>query len=98
MAAFNEIVYRYEYERAVREGHLVDYDVMAVKSDVRMKGIFLKEGEQIGVVNPESGAEQLDLIEDEREFPSTEIEERITSPDSNRKILGEVRNWAQRPA
>lgn len=94
MASFNEIIYRYEYERAVREGFLVDYDVVAVKSDVRMKGIFLKEGEQVGVVSPESGAEQLDLIEDEREFPSTEIEEKITSPDSNRKILEEVKNWA----
>ena len=32
---FREIVYRYEYERAVREGFLVDYDVVNVKSDVR---------------------------------------------------------------
>jgi len=95
MAAFKEIVYRYEYERAVREGFLVDYDVVAVKSNVRMNGIFLKEGEQVGVVNPESGAEKLDLIEGEREFPTTEIEEKITSPDSNRKILEEVNKWAQ---
>ena len=95
MAAFKEIVYRYEYERAVREGFLVDYDVVAVKSNVRMNGIFLKEGEQVGMVNPESGAEQLDLIEDEREFPTTEIEEKITSPDSNRKILEEINKWAR---
>lgn len=95
MAAFKEIVYRYEYERAVREGFLVDYDVVAVKSNVRMNGIFLKQGEQVGMVNPESGAEQLDLIEDEREFPTTEIEEKVTSPDSNRKILDEVKKWAQ---
>ena len=27
-------MFRYEYERAVREGHLVDYNVAAVKSDV----------------------------------------------------------------
>jgi type I restriction enzyme R subunit len=94
MAAFNEIIYRYEYARAVREGFLVDYDVIAVKSDVRMQGVFLKQGEQVGVVNPESGAEQLDLIEDERAFPSAEVEAKVTSPDSNRKILEEVRNWA----
>ena len=49
---FREVVFRYEYERAVREGHLVDYNVMAVKSDVRMKGIFLQEGEQVGLINP----------------------------------------------
>ena len=94
-AYFKDIVYRYEYERAVREGHLVDYDVIAVKSDVRVNGIFLKEGEQVDVVNPESGAKQLDLLEDERQFDSTKIEREITSPDSNKKILEEVRKWAE---
>jgi type I restriction enzyme, R subunit len=93
MAMFKEITYRYEYERAVREGYLVDYDTVAVKSHVRMHGIFLKEGEQVDVVNPVSGAQQLDLLEDEREFPSAEIEEKITSPDSNRKILEEIKKW-----
>ena len=57
MAYFKDIVYRYEYERAVREGFLVDYDVVAVNSDVRMNGIFLNEGEQIEVVNPVSGCQ-----------------------------------------
>lgn len=94
MAMFKEITYRYEYERAVREGHLVDYNPVAVKSHVRMHGIFLKQGEQVEVVNPVSGAQQLDLLEDEREFPSTDIEAKITSPDSNRKILEEIKKWA----
>jgi type I restriction enzyme R subunit len=94
-AYFKDIVYRYEYERAIREGHLVDYDVVAVKSNVRVNGIFLKEGEQVGVVNPESGAQQLDLLEDERQFDSTKIEREITSPDSNKKILEEVKKWAE---
>ncbi len=94
-AYFKDIVYRYEYERAVREGHLVDYDVIAVKSDVRVNGIFLKEGENVAVVNPESGAKQLDLLEDERQFDSTKVEREITSPDSNKKILQEVKKWAE---
>ncbi len=94
-AYFKDIVYRYEYERAVREGYLVDYDVVAVKSNVRVNGIFLKEGEQVGVVNPESGAKQLDLLEDERQFDSTQLEREITSPDSNKKILEEVKKWAE---
>jgi type I restriction enzyme R subunit len=91
---FKDIVYRYEYERAVREGFLVDYDVVAVKSNVRMNGVFLQEGEQVEVVNPESGAKQLDLLEDERQFDSTEVEQKITAPDSNKKILEEVKRWA----
>ena len=94
-AYFKEIVYRYEYERAVRESHLVDYDVVAVNSNVRMNGIFLKEGEQVGIVDAKSGAQQLDLLEDERQFDSSKVELEITSPDSNRKILQEFKKWAE---
>lgn len=91
---FRDIVFRYEYERAVREGYLVDYDVVAVHSDVRMKGVFLKEGEEVTSVDTESGAQQLDLLEDERAFDASEVEQRVTAPDSNRKILEEVKHYA----
>lgn len=94
-AYFKDIVYRYTYEQAVREGHLVDYDVVAVKSDVRVNGVFLKEGDHVGMVNPESGAQQLDLLEDERQFDSTKVEREITSPDSNKRILEEVKKWTE---
>src|SRR5207245_2977438 len=65
---FKDIVYRYEYERAVREGFLVDYGAVKVKSNVRLQGIFLKEGEEVGVVNPETGSKKMDVPEDERAF------------------------------
>lgn len=93
-AYFNDVVYRYDYSRAVREGYLVDYDAVAIHSDVRLKGLFLKEGERVTRVDPETGAEKLDEIEDEREFASTEVERTVTSPDSNRKILHEIRKHA----
>jgi type I restriction enzyme R subunit len=93
-AYFKDVVFRYEYERAVREGFLVDYDVVSVKSDVRMQGVFLKEGEQVGMVDSQTGARQLDLLEDERQFDTTEVEEKVTSPDSNRKILEEIKKYA----
>jgi type I restriction enzyme R subunit len=95
-AYFENIVYRYEYERAVREGWLVDYDAVAVKSDVRMEGIFLDEGEAVGVIDPDTGRRTEDVLEEEREFDASEIERRITSPDSNKKILEEVRKHALR--
>ena len=94
MAYFENLVYRYEYDRAVREGHLVDYDVVAVRSNVRMNGVFLNEGEQIDQVDPETGTRQLDLLEDERTFDATEVERKITAPDSNRKILEELKAYA----
>lgn len=91
---FQDVVYRYGYEQAVRDGYLVDYDVVAVKSNVRMQGVFLNEGEEVGVVNPKTGAEQMDLLEDERQFDTTEVEEKVTSPDSNRRILEELKTYA----
>jgi type I restriction enzyme, R subunit len=93
-AYFKDVVYRYEYERAVREGFLVDYDVVTIKSDVRMKGVFLTEGEQIGIIDSTSGAEQLDQVEDERQFDTGEIEQKVTAPESNKKILEEIRGYA----
>lgn len=92
-AYFKDVVFRYEFERAVNEGYLVDYDVVTVNSNIRMQGVFLKEGEKVGVVNPETGAKQLDLLEDERQFNLTEIEAKVTSPDSNQKILEEVKKY-----
>jgi len=92
-AYFKDIIYRYEYERAVREGYLVDYDVVAIESGVRMNGIFLPEGEIVDVVDPETGVRSIDALEDEREYAPTDIEEKITSLDSNRKILEEIRNY-----
>ena len=94
VAYFENLVYRYEYDRAVREGHLVDYDVVRVRSNVRMNGVFLGEGEQVDQVDPETGTRQLDLLEDERTFDATDVERKITAPDSNRKIMEELKAYA----
>lgn len=95
MAFFEHLVYQYDYERAVQEGYLVDYDVVRVHSDVRMNGVFLQEGEQIDEVDPATGARQLDLLEDERTFDASQVERDITAPDSNRRILEEVKRYAE---
>lgn len=91
---FSEVVYRYPYERAVREGHLVDYDAVKLRSNVRMNGVFLEEGEEVGLVNTVSGSEQRDYLEDERTFEAPEVEEKVTSPDSNLKIVTELKKYA----
>jgi type I restriction enzyme, R subunit len=93
MAYFENLVYRYDYERAVREGYLVDYDVVRLKSDVRMNGVFLHEGEAIDTVDTESGQQQFDFLEDERVFDTTDIERSITAPDSNLKIINEIKRY-----
>jgi type I restriction enzyme R subunit len=94
VAYFGHPIYRYTVEQAVLDGFLVDYQAIKIKSNVRINGIFLKEGEKVGIKNPETGEELLDTLEDEREFNSEDIERRITSPDSNRKILEEIKKHA----
>jgi len=93
VAYFGNPVYRYTVEQAILDGFLVDYQAVRIKSDVRIKGIFLKEGEKVGLKNPETGAEFIDALEDERGFDSQDVERKITSPDSNRKILEEIRKY-----
>ena len=94
-AYFGDPIYRYEFSRAVSEGYLVDYDAVVINSDVRMKGIFLHEGEQVEIIDPEKGSKFYDRLEDEREFDATDIERKVTSPDSNKKILLEIKKYAE---
>ena len=94
LSLFKEVIYRYTTEEAIFDGWLVDYEAVKIKSDVRMKGAFLKEGEHVGVIDTTTGLETYDQLEDEREFPTEEIEVKITSPDSNRKIIWEIAKYA----
>ncbi len=95
-AFFTNKVYEYGYEQAVRDGHLVDYDAVNIRSEVRMSGLFLHEGENVEVVDPESGLSKMDQLEDERTFETTEIENKITAPESNKKILEEIKKYTDR--
>jgi type I restriction enzyme R subunit len=94
IAFFQDVIYRYTTEQAIQDGYLVDYEAVRVKSDVRIKGVFLKPGEHVGIVDTDTGEEIYDELEDEREFPSEEIEKKITAPESNRKIIKEIAKYA----
>ncbi|MCS7054544.1 MAG: DEAD/DEAH box helicase family protein, partial [Ignavibacterium sp.] len=94
-AYFGYPVFKYSYEQAVLDGYLVDYRAIKIKSEVRINGIFLNEGELVEVIDPETGRKKIDELEDEREFNAEEIEKSITSPDSNRRILEEIKKYAE---
>lgn len=93
-ALFGPPVFRYDVEQAILDGFLVDYEAVAIKSEVRMNGAFLKEGEEVGYIDTSTGKEHRDELEDERQFPSEDIEKRITAPQSNRKIIEEIATYA----
>ena len=92
-AFFKHVVYKYDYERAVREGFLVDYDAIAIQSDITLRGVFLKEGEEVGLVNTETGQLTFETLEDERELPAPTTEIDWTAPDRNRKIIQELKKY-----
>ena len=93
-AYFGKPVYRYTTDKAIEDGFLVDYEPIIIKSNVLMNGAFLKEGEHVGIVDTETGEETYDELEDEREFSSEEIERKITSPETIRKIIEEIAKYA----
>lgn len=91
---FGEPVYRYTVEEAILDGFLVGYDAVKIKSNVRINGVFLKEGEQVGKLDTLNGQLIIEGLEDERAFDSSDIERKITAPDSNRKIVQEIAKHA----
>jgi type I restriction enzyme R subunit len=92
-AYFNDIVYRYEYDRAVREGFLVDYDPVLIQSEITMKGAFLKPGEEVALKDRESGQMKFEFLEDERELPAPAIDMEWAAPDRDRKIVQELAKY-----
>ncbi len=94
VAFFGEPIFRYTVEQGVQDGYLVDYDAVSIHSDVRLKGAFLRPGETVGVIDTTTGEEVFDQLEDERQFSSTDIEQKITAPESNRKIVQEIAKYA----
>jgi type I restriction enzyme R subunit len=96
LAMFKNKVFAYSTEQAVLDGYLVDYDAVKITSDIHINGAFLKEGELVGEVDTTTGAEKLDELEDEREFGASEIESKITSPDSTRKIITAIKTYTDK--
>lgn len=94
VSLFKEPVYRYGVEKGIRDGYLADYKPVKITSNVKMKGVFLEEGEAVARIDTKTGEQILDELEDERHFESTQIEADITVLDTNKKIIEEVAKYA----
>jgi type I restriction enzyme R subunit len=92
-AYFKEIAYRYEYVRAVREGYLVDYDPIVVRSEVSLNGAFLRPGEEVGLQDAATGQLHFEFLEDQRELPAPEIDQQWAAPDRDHRIVQEVAKY-----
>jgi type I site-specific restriction endonuclease len=79
-AYFSHKAFAYGYDQAVKDGYLVDYDAVNVRSDVRMNGVFLKEGDRVEQVDPQTGLSRLDTLSG----PSTRRRSSAGSPHRTR--------------
>lgn len=93
LAFFEQLVYRYEYDRAVRDGFLVDYDPIVIQSDIALRGTFLRPGDEVTFQDRETGQLRLELMEDERELPPSELDDEWAAPDHDRKVVREVAQY-----
>ena len=60
-----------------------------------MNGVFLKEGEQVEHGRPRDRRRSSSTCwKTSAQFDATEVERKVTAPDSNRKILEELKTYA----
>lgn len=90
---FGEPVYRYTVNEAILDGFLAGYDAVKIKSGVLINGVFLKEGEQVGKLDTLSGQLKIEGLEDERQFDASQVERKITVPDTNLKVVKELAKY-----
>jgi type I restriction enzyme R subunit len=90
---FGKTVYQYEYERAVREGYLVDYDAITIQSRVTLQGAFLQPGEIVALQDRRTGRVRFEELEDERPLPAPELEKEWAAPDRDRKVVQELARY-----
>ncbi len=96
LSLFKEVIYRYTTDEAIADGYLVDYEAVKISSGVKMNGVFLHEGESVGLIDNVTGKEVYDELEDEREFSSSDIERKITAPNTNKKIISEIKKYTDK--
>lgn len=93
LAYFEEQVFSYSYEQAVREGYLVDYDPIVVQSRIMLQGAFLQPGEEVALIDRQTGRVQYETLEDQRELPPSELEDQWAAPDKDRKVVAELAQY-----
>jgi len=87
---FGKPIYSYGIQRAIQDGYLADHDDVEIHSKITMQGHFLREGEEVGLRDTQTGQLSFEFMEDERELPAVTLTEEWTAPDRDRKVVAEL--------
>ncbi|MDC0680281.1 DEAD/DEAH box helicase family protein [Sorangium atrum] len=91
---FGEIVFSYTRQEAVRDGFLVDCNLVVIRSGVKLDSALLEEGEDVELTEAEREQRRREPLENGRPYESAEFERLFTLSGANRNILEEIKNHA----
>lgn len=84
---FGAPVYRYSYRQAVIDGFLIDHlPPKRIVTALNQVGIEFKGGEEVSIVDPETGEIDTATVPDDTGFEVQEFNKRVYTPEFNRVV------------
>lgn len=84
---FGHPVYRYSYRQAVIDGYLIDHlPPKRIVTALNQAGIKFKGGEEVSIVDPETGVVDTATLPDDIDFEVDEFNRKVYTPGFNRTV------------
>lgn len=84
---FGAPVYRYSYRQAVIDGHLIDHlPPKRIVTALNQAGIEFKGGEEVSIVDPETGEVDTATMPDDTGYEVQEFNKKVYTPEFNRVV------------
>src|SRR5579863_9495733 len=88
---FGDPIYKYSYREAVIDGYLIDHEPpVQITTALSQSGIRFKKGEQIGMLDSQTGKVDLAEVPDEIHFEVDEFNKKVITVPFNRAVAGEL--------
>ncbi|CDL86574.1 type I restriction-modification system endonuclease [Xenorhabdus cabanillasii] len=88
---FGKAVFTYTYREAVADDWLIDHEPpVRYATKLSQEGIHFDKGEKVQVINIQTGAVEMDQLEDEMDFEVDAFNRRVINDDFNRVICEEL--------
>jgi len=88
---FGKPIFQYSYREAVIDGYLIDHEPpVQITTALSQSGIRFKKGEQIGMLDSQTGKVDLAEVPDEIHFEVDEFNKKVITVPFNRAVAGEL--------
>jgi type I restriction enzyme R subunit len=88
---FGKPIFQYSYREAVIDGYLIDHEPpVQITTALSQSGIRFKKGQQIGMLDSQTGKVDLAEVPDEIHFEVDEFNKKVITVPFNRAVAGEL--------